>query len=1723
MNTRRILPLPIGCLLALLAVTLLSVIPVQGQPAYFRAVTNLNAVGYWPMHEVEAAVPGNIETNYGTLGSLANGYYNDWTTLPGANAKILRQVPGPLVSSPDTGTFFTNNAARVTTAGYLLIPNVAGALALKPPFTIEGWAQASAPQVGAFSTIMGQGGGAGFNNSANYTGWSLNWNNPSGNSGAIYNMYAYGGSGSSTIANCASASSTTITSNTWYYFAYVFTANNTTYCVVNGNANGPSAQLNPPLPTTTWSPVFLGNGRNGTTGPGGFSFDGALAEVAIYTNEFTTADLNAHYNAGISANPPTSYSQLVLNSNPIVYLRMNAPAYTAPSSSTWPALTNYGAAAANGVYTPGTVPGLLTGAPAASYPVALSNQVPMLSAMGTFADAGNSSLYNPSGASATFSISALFRGNPADPRTQTIVGHGTNSWTLGLTTAGKVVFNPGTNSATATGTGTATGDLVGTAVSNDGLWHHVVAVHNLTNNLLYVDGTLVATNVTTNSIPGNTLHVMIGADPSFTNANDNLGRQFSGQVCEVALFTNALASADVQTLYGNLGVVPFINQQPVSTSANGGSALTNTVGVSGSPTLSYRWYFNTVSNYTGARAVTNTTDGRILGATTGALLFTNLHGSDAGFYFAVVTNNYGAVTSSLASLQVTTGPVITSQLPVPHTNQFTLFAGVSPTFSVVAEGSAPLRYQWYRNGVSLPQGTNASLTLSNLSPGSLSAYCVITNTVGTVTSFIWNAAVVPAPSQPYPQSVLALGPLGYWRLNEADDTSWDGNPGAIAHDYAGGNNGIFTNALLGQTGYSDGLASQDGYSPATEPGLTASRFGYIAFNDGDANSIAGIDFSAPSGNNVSFTVEAWVNGLGQFTGSAGIVSKGYFNNEEFVLDAGAANKCYRFSVRAANGTLYTASSKVPTSDNLWHHVVGVCDQPHGVVNLYVDGLLAGSTTIPAASGLMAANAANPMLIGARPADATTGANYQFYGFINDVAVFAYALSASQVQGQYNAAGVPAYFVQQLPASITVNEFSTLTIAAPVGGTAPMTYQWWDATAGTPLPNQTSATLLINNVSAGLNGHQLYLQAANSYGASANSSLVTLTIVTGPPTITLNLPTPVFTPAGKPYTYSIAVSGPQPYSYQWYFNGAPVVGQTQSRYTFNAASGLYKVVVTNPDGSTTSTVSTLTAVAPPAFAYSSTVLSAYGAVGYWPLQETTPAAPANVETNLGTLGALGNAYYAGTNATNVTFGQTGALPNDADTAVAFSGVNGTTPTSFAFIPRLSPALTLKAPFTWEVWVKPTSSQFGDLFAYGAGSGLNGGNWAGFRLSWGGNFQIYADDGTSSTGFTSSYATGSYPSGQWHYCVVTYDGTTANVYVDGNSTPAASGAVTMATDTWTPLTIGAGRWQGVPTRGFNGLEDEVAIYTNVLSVSDMMAHYNDGLNGAAGTYVADVLSKHPLLYYRMDNPGFTSASPLLYPSALNYGTAPVNGAYQPGTVPGGVSGPVLWGLGTNLVAAPINGVLSCVDAGNDASFNRTGTQPFSAGIWFKGYPSDSRLQSLMSHGTNWAMNLDGASGRLVWNVNSAGSVTSADVFNDGAWHFAVGVYDGSRNSLYVDGALNATASATGALAGDTNANLFLGGNADYTTAGNQSFFGGELAQAAYFTNALSAVQVGLLCDLATATPSVSLSRSGTQLVVTYSGTLMSSTNVAGPYTPVNGATPPTYTISATNSQRFYRARQ
>jgi hypothetical protein len=70
--------------------------------------------------------------------------------------------------------------------------------------------------------------------------------------------------------------------------------------------------------------------------------------------------------------------------------------------------------------------------------------------------------------------------------------------------------------------------------------------------------------------------------------------------------------------------------------------------------------------------------------------------------------------------------------------------GSAATLSVTASGSAPLLYQWLRNGTAIPGATASSLTLQNMSFSDAAVYGVIVgNNAGTVISAGATVKVAP--------------------------------------------------------------------------------------------------------------------------------------------------------------------------------------------------------------------------------------------------------------------------------------------------------------------------------------------------------------------------------------------------------------------------------------------------------------------------------------------------------------------------------------------------------------------------------------------------------------------------------------------------------------------------------------------------------------------------------------------------------------------------------------------------------------------------------------------------------------------------------------------------------------------------------------------------------------------------------------------------------------------
>ncbi len=214
---------------------------------------------------------------------------------------------------------------------------------------------------------------------------------------------------------------------------------------------------------------------------------------------------------------------------------------------------------------------------------------------------------------------------------------------------------------------------------------------------------------------------------------------------------------------------PAITTQPLSQTVTAGRSASFSVVATGTAPITYQWRKNGVA-VTGATAATYTTPATTLG--------------DSGSVFDVVlVNSGGTVTSTPATLTVQAS-VVAPTLTAQPANQ-TVAVGQSATFSVTATGTAPLSYQWRKNGSAITGATGASFTTpATVASDSGSLFTVVvSNSAGSVTS---NAATLTVSTttsltittQPQSRtvtvgqsavfSVVAMGtaPITYqWRKN----------------------------------------------------------------------------------------------------------------------------------------------------------------------------------------------------------------------------------------------------------------------------------------------------------------------------------------------------------------------------------------------------------------------------------------------------------------------------------------------------------------------------------------------------------------------------------------------------------------------------------------------------------------------------------------------------------------------------------------------------------------------------------------------------------------------------------------------------------------------------------------------------------------------------------------------------------------------------------------------
>ncbi|NBV86361.1 MAG: hypothetical protein EBS01_08905, partial [Verrucomicrobia bacterium] len=188
--------------------------------------------------------------------------------------------------------------------------------------------------------------------------------------------------------------------------------------------------------------------------------------------------------------------------------------------------------------------------------------------------------------------------------------------------------------------------------------------------------------------------------------------------------------------------------QPKAPLLKAGGSATMFVKASGTPDIAYQW----------RRNGSDLSNGSLFSGVTSPVLTLNAPQTDtsavSGIFDVVVSNVVGSVTSEAATVSVLSPVAITAN---PSGGSFDPYTAVQ--LSVTATGTAPLEYQWFKNGVAvgtssatISGGTSDTLFIAAADPGSALAdgdsgsyQVVVSNALNSVTSI---PAVVDVKSQP---------------------------------------------------------------------------------------------------------------------------------------------------------------------------------------------------------------------------------------------------------------------------------------------------------------------------------------------------------------------------------------------------------------------------------------------------------------------------------------------------------------------------------------------------------------------------------------------------------------------------------------------------------------------------------------------------------------------------------------------------------------------------------------------------------------------------------------------------------------------------------------------------------------------------------------------------------------------------------------------------------------
>jgi hypothetical protein len=1009
--------------------------------AYYNAVTSLHPFLYLPLTETAQPPGTTIATNYGTLGQVDNGVYNQGA-FPG--------VPGAIVG--DTAAEFAVDSDATMFANY------DSAYASLTNFTIEFWINSAVEDPGEDSVINC------LDAAAPRNGWQIYTD---GNEAGSFNFRTYYDNSTVPAINYnILIPGGHLLANTWYYVVVTYNgATATAQGYINGTAtSGNATSTTSPTYTTSQAGPFVLGGRSDNSF---FFYPGAMAEAAFYSGLLSPSAISNHYYAGTNG-VAGAYYTVVSNAQPLLWFRLN--------ENELPIATNYGTAGASavGYYQSGTTPGS-AGPGYSGFGAAGVNAVQFQQGEAEYNGAtvlvpGASLLPIGRTANSPITVSAWVL-VPYDPGAfSTVLGKGDSSYRFDIGAASDGgAGNPHWNAGNF-------GDIDYAADLGDNSWHFWVGTWDGSNTMtLYIDGKQVGqtTDDTINTFNNNVLD--IGAAPDYT------GRNFDGgSLSQVAIFTNALSQSQIVSLFfasGVTGVPPVITQQPQDVVGALGSNVTLTVSALGFQPLSYQWYSN------GVAVGANSTSFTINAATTNA----------DGFYYVVVTDGEATpemTTSSNAQVEIVAplagsyyaavtalGPV--GYWPLNETNQPTsMVTPIATNYGLLGTND---------NGFYLPGTYPGSVPGPKFAgfPGGLTNVAVAFNNSNWVSGGVTgsgSAGFVDVPVDANDSlNIVGSMTLAAWLQAQPNDGKFETALGRGDDSYRFSVDGTSSNLLH----FADVGGDLDGVAPAGLVNDGKWHFVVATYNgsqeilyvDGVPNAVQSETGTAP-GEPLDFTI-------GEAPDYGGL--RGFDGN---IAEVAIYN--YPLSSSQVQSLYYAAD--IPAFINT--------EPPASItvsVNTTTNISVVASGT-PALSYKWSTNNGSSLLTGTNFSGTTTSTLTISPALVADSAT--YVVVVSNAYGSVTSTPAvltvsAAPLLTAFPATNYVLLGTTLTLAVGETGTGPITNAWYangvklangTLSTGAIVSGATNATLIISNVQAA-NAGTYTLYATNLNGTSSVTGTV----------------------------------------------------------------------------------------------------------------------------------------------------------------------------------------------------------------------------------------------------------------------------------------------------------------------------------------------------------------------------------------------------------------------------------------------------------------------------------------------------------------------------------------------------------------------------------------------------------------------------------------------------------